>query len=90
MDVDNIDNTSSELSYEVSQEREIHLRTVAENYEDILPLQDKLTNNNQLKYSPGQVPDSTLIQGLTVQNEKSIFINILLLYDSNTSADPEI
>ena len=90
MDVDNIDNTSSELSYEVSQERKIHLRTVAENYEDTLPLQGKLTNNNQLQYSPGKVPDSTLIQGLTVQNEKSIFINILLLYDPNIPADPEI
>ena len=90
MDVDDINNTSSKLPYEVSQEREICLRTVAENCEDTLPSQGKLTNNNQLQHSPGKVPDSTPIQGLTVQNEKSIFINILLLYDPNIPTDPEI
>ena len=48
MNVNNIDNTLSELSYEASQEREIHLRVAAENYEDMLPSQGKLTNTNHL------------------------------------------
>jgi len=46
MDVDDIDNILSELFYKASQEREIRLRAVAENCEDTLPLQGKLTNNN--------------------------------------------
>jgi len=46
MDVNNNNNTSSELSYKASQEREIRLRMAAENREDTLPLQGKLTNDN--------------------------------------------
>ena len=37
MDVDNNNNTPSELSYEASQEREICLRMAAKNQEDMLP-----------------------------------------------------
>ena len=48
MDIDDIINTSFELSYEVSQEREIYLRAAAENSEDILPLQGRITNINHL------------------------------------------
>ena len=48
MDIDDIINTSFELSYKVSQEREIYLRAAAENSEDILPLQDRITNINHL------------------------------------------
>jgi len=59
MDIDNIDNTSSELFYEASQEREICLRAAAENSEDMLPLQGKLTNTNHLQHGPEKVPDST-------------------------------
>ena len=37
MDIDDINNTPSELSYEASQKREICLRAAVENYEDMLP-----------------------------------------------------
>ena len=44
MDINDSSNTFSELSYETPQEKEIHLRQVAENQEDMLPSQDNLTN----------------------------------------------
>jgi len=59
MDIDDINNTLSELSYKASQEREIHLRVAAENSENTLSLQGKLTNTNYLQSSPEKVPDST-------------------------------
>jgi len=58
MDVNNIDNTPSELFYEASQEREICLRMAAKNSEDMLPLQGKLTNTNHLQHAPEKVTDS--------------------------------
>ena len=66
IDVDNNNNTPSELSYEASQEREIHLRTAAENREDTLPSQGKLTNDNCFQCVPEKNPNSTSIRGLTV------------------------
>ena len=59
MDIDDINNTPSELSYEASQKREICLRVAAENYEDMLPSQDKLTNTNHLQHGPEKISDST-------------------------------
>jgi len=61
MDVDSNNNTPSELSYEASQEREIHLRMVAENQEDTLPSQGKLTNDNRFQHVPKKNPDLTPI-----------------------------
>ena len=90
MNINDINNTPSELSYETSQEREICLRAVAENSEDMLPSQGKLTNTNHLQHGPEKIPDSTSTWGSTAQNEESAFINIPLLYDPNTPADPEI
>jgi len=49
MDVDDDNKAPSELFYEATEERDIHLRMAAENYEDIFPLQGKLTNNNHLQ-----------------------------------------
>ena len=63
---------------------------MAENCEDMLPVQGKLTNTNHLQHGPEKVPDFTPTQGSTTQNEKSTFINIPLPYNLNASADPEI
>ena len=56
MDVDNNNNTPSKLSYEASQEREICFRTVAENWEDTLPSQGKLTNDNCFQHVSKKKP----------------------------------
>jgi len=61
MDVDNNNNTPAELSYEASQEREICLRTAAENQEDMLPSQGKLTNDNRFQCVPEKNTNSTPI-----------------------------
>ena len=91
MDVDNNNNTPSKLlSYEASQEREIHLRMAAKNQEDMLLSQGKLTNNNCFQRVPEKNPNPTYIQCLTVQNEKNTFFNISLPYDLDVPADPEI
>ena len=78
------------MSYKTSQERDICLRAAAENCEDTLPAQGKLTNTNHLQHGPEKVPNFTPTQGSTAQNEESTFINILLPYDLNAPADPEI
>ena len=52
---------SPKLSYETSQERDIRLKAVAENCEDMLPAQDKLTNTNHLQCGPENVSDFTPI-----------------------------
>ena len=91
MDVDNNNNTPSELlSYEASQEREIHLRMAAKNQEDMLLSQGKLTNNNRFQRVPEKNPNPTYIQCLTVQNEKNTFFNISLPYDPDVPTDPKI
>ena len=59
ININDINNTPSELSYETSQEREIYLRAVAENSKDMLPSQGKLTNTNHLQHGPKKIPDST-------------------------------
>ena len=82
--------TPPKLFYKTSQERDIHLRAVAENCEDMLPAQGKLTNTNHLQHGPEKVSDFTPTQGSTAQNEESIFINIPLPYNLNAPADPEI
>jgi len=89
MNVDDDNKALSELSYEATQERDICLRMVAENYEDILPSQGKLTNNNHLQHVPEMNTKSTPTQGSTAQNEESTFINIPLPYDPDTPSDPE-
>jgi len=61
MDVDSSNNTPSELSYKASQEREICLRTVAENQEDMLLSQGKLTNDNHFQHVSEKNPNSTHI-----------------------------
>jgi len=89
MDVDDDNKALSELSYEATQERDICLRMVAENYEDMLPSQGKLTNNNHLQHVLEMNTKSTPTQGSTAQNEESTFINIPLPYDPDTPSDPE-
>ena len=89
MDVNDDNKAPSELSYEATQERDICLRMVAENYEDMLPSQGKLTNNNHLQHVPEMNTKSTPIWGSTTQNEESTFINIPLPYDSDALSDPE-
>ena len=90
MDVDDNNNTPSELSYEAPQEGEIRLRTVAENREDMLPSQGKLTNDNCFQRAPEKNPNSIPTRGSTAQIKESAFFNIPLLYDPDVPADPEI
>ena len=90
MDVDNNNNILSELFYETSQEREIHLRTADESREDTLPSQGKLTNDNHFQHVPKKNPNSTHIRGSTAQNKESIFFNIPLLYDPDVPTDSKI
>jgi len=65
MDVDDDNKAPSELSYEATQERYIRLRMVAENYEDMFPLQGKLTNNNHLQHVLEMNTKSTPTRGST-------------------------
>jgi len=82
--------TSPELSYEISQEKVIHLSMVAEKQTNTLPLKGNLTNNNSSQCVPDKHSTSTPTQGPSIQNNESTFINIPLPYDPNVPTDPEI
>ena len=49
IDIDDNNKAPFELFYKATQKRDIHLRTVAENHEDMLLSQGKLNNNNYLQ-----------------------------------------
>ena len=93
MDINNNNNnkdTFPKLSYETSQEKVICLSTAAEKQADILSLKDNLTNNSSSQCVPDKHSISTPTQGSPAQNVKSIFINILLLYNPDVLMNPEI
>jgi len=93
MDIDSDDNnkdTSLELSYKTSQEKVIRLSMAAEKQTDTLSLKGNLTNDSSSQHVPDKHPTSTSTQGSPTQNNKSVFINILLLYNPNAPMDPEI
>ena len=83
-------NISPELSYETSQEKTLCLSMAAENQLNTRLTRGISTPNTCLQHSSGQNSNTTPIQGVIAQNEKSAFINIPLLYDSNVPIDPEI
>jgi len=93
MIVDNDNNNkdvSPKLFYETSQEKAICLSMVAEKQANMLPIGGNLVHDSNSQCVPKKHPISIPIQGPTMQNDESTFINILLPYNSNTPTDPEI
>ena len=88
-DINNND-ISPKLSYKTTQEKKLCLSKVAENWKNTRSICNTLILNICLQCGSENHPNMIPTQGSAVQNKKSIFINILLLYDPNTSTDPEI
>ena len=82
--------TSPELSYKTTQEKALHLSKATENQLSMRPMHANLTPNTPLQCDSGNHPNMLPLQGMTVQNEESTFINILLSYDLNTPTNPKI
>ena len=91
--VDNENNNkdiSPELSYEISQEKAIHLSAAAEKQANMLPIEGNLTRDSNSQHVPKKHSISISTQEPTAQNDESTFINILLPYDPNVPMDPKI
>ena len=90
MVIDDDDNASQKLSYETLQEKKIQLgKATSNNFMTRTPC-GNLNADTPAQRVLGNNPTSPPSQGSTAQSDESIFINIQLLYDLNTSTDPEI
>jgi len=93
MVVDNEDNNkdiSPELSYEISQEKAIHLSAAAEKQANTFPIEGNLTCDSNSQHVSKKHSISISTQEPTAQNNESTFINIPLPYDPNVPTDPKI
>ena len=94
MDIDEVDQSNNDsslgLSYDNTQEKNLHLSKAAEIQTNMRTTHANLTVNTCPQHNSGNHSTSTSSHGSTLHNDESIFINIQLLYDLNAPTDPEI